>query len=495
MAYVPGAEYDIFVSYAHADDVAPPGAQEGWVTTLVEGLKVCLGQKLGRQDAYSLWMDHELSRHESFSDEIVDSLRNTATCLVILSPAYLASEWCDRERETFIEAFRERQAGGARFFVVEREKLEIEARPEVFQQLLGYRFWVEDRGHAARTLGFPVPDPSEHAYFDLINDLGYDLAKLLKQLKSGEPVDPGEPAGSAAPAVSLGPPTGVAPDGGTIYLAEATDDIDSLREGTRRYFDQAGIRVLPDSFYPREPAAFQETVDSDLMRSDLFVQLLSELPGKRPPGLPQGYVSLQHERALELGKPVLQWRDRDLDVETVEDGDYRSLLDGETVLATGIEEFKNEIKQRLNQEPEKPPQPINAFVFVDVEQADQSVANEVCEALDAAGIGYALPMTGGKPAEIREDLQQNLLDCDALVVIYGGSSPSWVREQLRFFRKHLHQRETPLEVLTVLEGPPHEKDPLGYKLPRMTTLDCRNGVSKEDVGAFIDQVRERFGSE
>ena len=140
MAFVPQAKHDIFVSYAHADDVVPPGAEAGWVTTLVEGLEVCLGQKLGRQDAYSLWVDQGLSRHESFSEEIVDSLKNTAICLVVLSPAYLASEWCGRERQVFIESFRDRPSGGARFFVVEREKLAIEERPEVFQDLLGYRF-------------------------------------------------------------------------------------------------------------------------------------------------------------------------------------------------------------------------------------------------------------------------------------------------------------------------------------------------------------------
>ena len=37
-----------------------PVTQEGWVTTLVRGLKRRLAQKLGRNDAFTLWMDHEL---------------------------------------------------------------------------------------------------------------------------------------------------------------------------------------------------------------------------------------------------------------------------------------------------------------------------------------------------------------------------------------------------------------------------------------------------
>jgi hypothetical protein len=35
MAFVPQYTYDIFVSYAHVDDLPEPATQEGWVTTLV----------------------------------------------------------------------------------------------------------------------------------------------------------------------------------------------------------------------------------------------------------------------------------------------------------------------------------------------------------------------------------------------------------------------------------------------------------------------------
>ena len=43
MAFVPQYTYDIFVSYAHVDDLPEPATQEGWVTTLVQGLKKRLG--------------------------------------------------------------------------------------------------------------------------------------------------------------------------------------------------------------------------------------------------------------------------------------------------------------------------------------------------------------------------------------------------------------------------------------------------------------------
>jgi len=38
-AFVPPFEHDVFVSYAHVDDDPAPGADDGWVSTLVGGLE------------------------------------------------------------------------------------------------------------------------------------------------------------------------------------------------------------------------------------------------------------------------------------------------------------------------------------------------------------------------------------------------------------------------------------------------------------------------
>lgn len=90
MAFVPHHKHDVFVSYAHVDDQPLPGAEDGWVTTLVKGLKTRLAQRLGRSDAYSPWIDHELSGHVRITPQTLDTLRETAMLLVILSPGYVA---------------------------------------------------------------------------------------------------------------------------------------------------------------------------------------------------------------------------------------------------------------------------------------------------------------------------------------------------------------------------------------------------------------------
>ena len=90
MAYLSadGYDYDIFVSYAHVDDQPMPGAAQGWVTTFANCIKTKLAQKLGRNDAYALWMDYELRGGQPITPHILDKLQRSATLFVVLSPGY-----------------------------------------------------------------------------------------------------------------------------------------------------------------------------------------------------------------------------------------------------------------------------------------------------------------------------------------------------------------------------------------------------------------------
>src|SRR5208282_5210533 len=148
MAYVPGYAHDIFVSYAQVDDLTDQDGVDGWVTTLIKKLSNRLAQRLGRRDSFSIWYDHYLSHHVNITPEIMSTLEKTATLVVVLSPGYLASEWCQRERHTFLKLVQERA------------------------------------GKPPRILGMSHSGPDEDAYFDVLNDLAWELSEKLKQLKN-----------------------------------------------------------------------------------------------------------------------------------------------------------------------------------------------------------------------------------------------------------------------------------------------------------------------
>ena len=118
MAIVPNYKNDIFVSYAQIDDV-PVLSDTGWVSSFVRHIEHRLDQRFGRAGICSLWMDRKLLGNEPFSAGIMDAVQNSVILLVVMSPAYLQSEWCRQEANAFLKSLADKQDELQRVFVVE----------------------------------------------------------------------------------------------------------------------------------------------------------------------------------------------------------------------------------------------------------------------------------------------------------------------------------------------------------------------------------------
>ncbi len=476
--FVPSYQHDVFISYAHVDNEPAPGAQDGWVSTLVKGLRLLLARKLGRADCFSLWMDYRLPANTPITPELVQTIEQSAALVLILSPGYLASEWCQRERNAFLQMTKQRDGAGMRVFVVEMDRIEDDERPHEIKDLLGYRFWIQEpENRSPRILGMPAPNPNEQLYYDKLNDLAHDLAEELKRLRD------------TASTTSATPPT---PSRPAVFLADVTDDLLIQQDEVKRYLDQMGILVLPETpLYFTAPQDLQKIIDDNMQRCRLFVQLLSELPGRSLPGQPS-CCHLQYKRARLAGKPIMQWRRPDLDPAKISDPDQRNLLEGDSVLAVGLEEFKREIIARAVPKPsaKKVMQPKGALVFLNTSAEDRQMAENLAQMIKEMGAGYALPITKGKPSEIRKDLEQWFLECDGVLIFYVRVSVGWAREQLRYCRKIMHRREQPLKALAVYEGPHKSGEELGVQLPGMITMYSDNGLDKSQFEPFLRALSE-----
>lgn len=475
MAYVPGFEHDVFISYAHADN-DPLVGKEGYISIFTQILEKRLRAKLSNP---TVWRDRQkLVGNASLTDQLLQALRQSATLLVIVSPAYLRSEWCGKERENFVRIIRERTNSGSRIFLVEIDEVNRTEFPKAFSDLISYRLWVEDNETKKPILlGSPVPTEDDREYFQRIEEICIDLAKELERQAVV--------AKSVAPSPLHSSSTLPAASDDCIYLAEVTDDLDSVREEVKGYLKQAGFRVIPETWQTfSDQESFNQTIDGELADCAVFVQLLSGVVGRRPFNQSFGLPRLRYERAVRMKKPILQWRDPRLFIDDDARDDHHALLTNITVRAEGIEAFKRAIVEAARPIPTSTPSladGIGKFVFVSTDITDRPRAEAVInDCTQNTSVGYIMPPIESDPKELRQFMEVGLSDCDAALIVYCGAGQASVLSQIMQCRKILGQRQPPIPPIAIYDGPPPpaDKPPLSLRLPNIIHLDCRQDSAK-----------------
>lgn len=106
MAYVgfPFA-HDLFVSYSHGSDRAGKTYFQSWSAGFVEALKDELKIDRKLRDTLDVFLDTDhrpglgVDPMSALTDQLQDSIGDSALLMVLMSEDYLASSWCTKERE------------------------------------------------------------------------------------------------------------------------------------------------------------------------------------------------------------------------------------------------------------------------------------------------------------------------------------------------------------------------------------------------------------
>ena len=80
-------------------------------------------------------------------------------------------------------------------------------------------------------------------------------------------------------------------------------------------------------------ARIEAAVRADLQDALLFVQLLSEVPGRKLEGSEQRRVAAQHAVARALGKPIVQWHSPKTELQHIACATHRALINGPAMFA------------------------------------------------------------------------------------------------------------------------------------------------------------------
>jgi hypothetical protein len=497
---------DLFVSYAHADDEVPANTTSGWVTTLVIELKKVLRRKLGGQGA-RVWMDSQLAANEPVTDTLLRRLTRSRALLLVLSPGYRRSDWCQRELANFAAQARA-QGGRDSIFVLEVEGVRRQDWPVALLDLNFVSFVEKQRGKLA---GYPTPRPDEDSlYWTQLTALADMIAQRLNRAP-----DPLPPSARHM-----------------VMVAEPADDIDhqhaSMVGALRQRPD---VELLPAYPYAATTAdAYESSVLRDLERAALHVQLLSLSPGRRLPDGERRIVTLQaqlaHRECERRGLRLMRWSQSGTNA-VAPDSMLAEVLGDTGISRMEFEAFRMAVMRAVDElSPVRtasvvatplptapPPATVPAAdaasanpksvdaeglsIYVQAAPEDAANAERVADHLAAGGATVQLSPDTGPGQAFIESLraqEEALRMCDGVLLLYGHSPVTAVSIAFQYAQRVFGlRRDAVWSAVLDLPGPPGHKPPVPVRSRNLMTIDCSTGFDPVRLGPFYAALRRNGG--
>lgn len=494
MAFVPGYDYDLFISYAHVDEL------EGWVSAFHKQLEVKLSSRIGRIGVVKIWRDRELDGSQLFDDVIFDRIRRSALFLSLCSPGYLESDYCRQELDGFHRgagelAFAER----SRIVHALLYNIPHQEWPEQFGRVTGFAFHNAER---EEDFGDPL-DPTDPVFRRRLLKLRNAIYELLSAM--AEAAERPEPAADEPEALvdGAGAPDGAGDGGrGRIYLAGVSDGLRVTRQRLASELAGHGFAVEDAIPPPYAAARHDRAVTEAMTRADLAVHLFDDLGGAPVEGARTStYPRRQLELGLDLELPQLVWVPRNLELATIEDPAQQEFLRAleEDPRAERGYDFIRGLPTALPREIEEmlkrraPVAETPAAVLLDTHVKDQLVALETSRVLLEHNVQPYINPEEDDPRRNSTLLEERLKQVQALIIVYGQVEERWVRARLAEAIKVAISEGCPLKLCGVYLAPPDAgKAEVDFSLPWLDVhmLDNRDGFDPRTLEPILRGLRE-----
>jgi hypothetical protein len=462
MGYLPGFDYDIFISYAHVDNETAYEGEAGWVTQFREHLEVQLSKRVGRIGAVKIWQDPSLEGVQLFDKTIQDGINRAGLFVALTSAGYLASDYCRQELRWFSEKARSEPAGltvgdRMRVFNLLLNNIPHEDWPEEYGRTSGFVFHDAERDDE---FGYPS-DPKDKLFQQQLRRLVDSIYKTLCALK-------GKREEAARPAFQKDEPAAV--ESFTVFLADTADTLRTLRKRVMNELQQEGIRVVGNIPPPYESAPHQAEAVALINKAQLSVHLLDGLPGREIEDQEEkSYPQRQAELALEHARAQLIWTPQSLDVQSIEDGAYKSFLDqlengaraeaGYNFIRESPSSITREILEKIK-DLKSSSQAASApsAALVDTHFKDQLQALDLIRFLSDRNIQPFINPEEDDPRKNMKILEERLKQVSKLIIVFGTVTEEWVRARLAAAAQIAITERCPLKSCAVYFASPRRKN-------------------------------------
>ena len=426
----------LFISYAHIDNVPLAETQQGWITRFHNTLSAMLNMRLGRKA--EIWRDSKLNGNDIFADEIIQQFPKTELLVSVVTPRYAESEWCTREVKEFCKCAE--STGGLvvdnKSRVLKVIKLPVEDEgplPPVMKSALGYPFYEFDEQQVPLELDPAYGEEFTRKYNLKLAKLAYDVAGLIKKIESPTPT--ASKASEVASAVATSKPA--------IYLAECSFDRRSAREALESELKLHGYPVFPDIQLPKGEEEYIAAVKGFLDRCELSIHLVGAKYGVVPDGPSEKSVTiLQNELAIEKHRKSGLRRIISLPEGTrSESAAQQEFIDrllkdaelqaGADLMTGDIEDLKGVMHAALKKMEKSEPPPADRqgtrLIYLICDERDRQATIPLRKFLKGRGCEVQIPLFEGDAATVRQNNQDLLGECDAVILFYGNGDEAWKR--------------------------------------------------------------------
>ena len=469
MPFLEDYKYDIFLSYAHTDNLKVFEEKKGWIETFYNDLTNSLWQSIGKRDVTIWWDEKRLDGNTLFNDSIADAVENSAILVCLNSPSYLNSEYCKKELGLYYKYIQEKFRGvkvgdRSRIVNVLLYNIPYQGWPPEFDGTTGFPFHdsieEDDQGHPLRM--------GTDEFRNNLESLCDSLVRILKELKNG----------------NRGPRPDPVFD---IFFGDVSDNLRDLQDRTinevkKQAVNEADkqtiheskkhkIEIISDVPPPWENDEHETTVNQQLEKVEFSVHLLDQVPGRKIKGEETiCYPQKQVELSLLTSKPKLIWVPSNLNIETVEQEKYRSFLrnlengEMETPDYKYIRSTKSELAQQVIDMAKdlytrwSGIQDGKLSVLIDTHINDQIYAFELGKGLLEHEIQPYINPQEGDPQKNVSILEDRIGQVSKLIFFYGKISRDWVIERMKAAVQLVVAKKYPIKEFFVLMLPPH-KDP------------------------------------
>ena len=160
------------------------------------------------------------------------------------------------------------------------------------------------------------------------------------------------------------------------------------------------------------------------------------------------------------------------------------------LLQTGLENLKTYLLRKLAEtaRPQAAPRPATdpLLVYVVSDRGDAEFASALRRDLMAPGHEVKPSYFEGDERELREYHQENLVQCDAVVIVYGSANELWVQRKLSDLRKAFGLgRQRPFRAKAVVLGAPAAADKAQFRTQDAVVVDGTSRPLAEALAPFL----------